>query len=261
MTIEAPAKVNIFLKIVGVRGGYHELRSRFVQVASLSDTLCFERKDSPSSGFELLSTSPLPKNNTLSKAYRLLENLSPRIGKFFEVHRVRLEKRIPQGAGLGGGSSDAAAFLNLCNEVCALGFSKDFLAAIGERIGADVPFFVHGYPSANVEGVGEKIVPFDEEPPPLELFTPKIHCDTGYVYRIFRERFLQTVDPEAGRSWVGMKSADLMRTISPLEANDLYRAALLAYPGLKAFGAPERFFSGSGSTFFRLSPGTNARPV
>jgi 4-diphosphocytidyl-2-C-methyl-D-erythritol kinase len=255
MTVEAPAKVNIFLKIVGIRGSYHEIRSRFVRVESLHDTLSIERKESESPLFELLSSSPLPQENTVSKAYRLLKKVSPKIEKFFEVHRIRIEKRIPMGAGLGGGSSDAAAFLNLCNDVCGLGLTKEFLAGIGEKIGADVPFFVYGYPSANVEGIGERIAPFDEEPPSLELFTPPVHCDTALVYRTFRKNFSDNIDPKAAREWVSLQSAELMRSIDPLDANDLYRAALLAYPELRRWAAPDRFFSGSGSTFFHLASG------
>ncbi|WP_456383026.1 4-(cytidine 5'-diphospho)-2-C-methyl-D-erythritol kinase [Hydrogenimonas sp.] len=252
MRIEAPAKVNVFLKIVGTRGGYHEIRSRFVRIDSLFDTLRFERKQKPSPSFELLSSEPLPVTNTVSKAYDLLGEAAPAVKKFFEVHRVLLEKSIPQGAGLGGGSSDAAAFLNLCNEVCELGFSKEFLAKIGEKIGADVPFFVHGHSSANVEGIGERITPFEETPPSLELFTPPIHCDTARVYRTFRENFFDTIDSRAAMEWLHEESVEVMEHTTPLEANDLYRAALLAYPDLAKWQAPYRFFSGSGSTLFHL---------
>jgi len=253
MTVQAPAKVNIFLKIVGLRGDYHLLRSRFVRIDTLCDTLTFERKERPSAGFELSASVPLPAVNTVSRAYDLLRNAAPEIESFFEVHRVRLEKRIPQGAGLGGGSSDAAAFLNLCNTVCGLRLSKKRLAEIGERIGADVPFFVYGYASANVEGIGEAITPFDEEPPSLEIFTPPIHCDTGLVYRAFREHFADTIDPSAGKRWMRMESAKLLEELEPTEANDLYKAALTVYPLLRNYQAPHRFFSGSGSTFFTLA--------
>jgi 4-diphosphocytidyl-2-C-methyl-D-erythritol kinase len=252
MTVKAHAKVNIFLKITGVRGNYHELRSRFVRVDSLYDTLTFTRKQSLFDGFEMVASTPLPKKNTITKAYELLRILKPEIAKFFKVHKLILEKRIPQGAGLGGGSSDAAAFLNFCNEACGLKMSKKELALIGEKIGADVPFFVYGYASANVEGIGEFITPFDEEPPALELTTPPIHCDTGLVYGAFREHFLEEAGEEAGREWLDMPSERLLRTLEPTEANDLYRAALTVYPSLRHMAGPDCFFSGSGSTFFRL---------
>ena len=251
MKIQAPAKVNIFLKITGLRSHYHELRSRFVRVDSLYDTLSFEPKVRPSDAFELVSDTPLPEKNTVTEAYRLLKEVKPEIADFFREHCVRLDKSIPQGAGLGGGSSDAAAFLRLCNDVCSLELSLETLAKIGERIGADVPFFVYGYPSANVEGIGEIITPFDEEPPTLTLYTPDIHCDTAAVYRSFRQHFIDIVDPDAGSDWLQIPSSELLQTLDPLEANDLYPAALKIYPELAQKGKEGWFFSGSGSTFFK----------
>ncbi len=259
MMSHAPAKVNIFLKITGVRGGYHELRSRFVRIDSLFDTIRFERKSKESPSFDLFASTPLPRTNTVSEAYRLLKEAAPRIESFFKEYAVHLEKRIPQGAGLGGGSSDAAAFLTLCNEVCGLGLSRKRLAEIGERIGADVPFFVYGFKSANVEGVGETIAPFEEEPPRLELFTPPLQCDTGAVYRSFRERFANEIDPDAAKGWLDLTSAELIRRLDPLEANDLYRAALRLYPQLEEYRGSGRFLSGSGSTLFHPIP-TESEP-
>jgi 4-diphosphocytidyl-2-C-methyl-D-erythritol kinase len=249
----APAKVNIFLKITGLRGNYHELHSRFVRVDSLFDQLIFEEKEHPQKGFECIASTPLPAENTVTKAYRLLADIAPQIEHFFTNHRVILEKSIPQGAGLGGGSSDAAAFLNLCNEVCGLKLSKEKLATIGEKIGADVPFFVYGYPSANVEGIGEIITPFEEEPPQLKLFTPNLHCDTALVYKTFRAHFIDDISPTVAKRWLKEPSKTLMQQLQPLEANDLYKAALIAYPELKSYATPHSFFSGSGSTFFTLS--------
>ncbi|MCF6200988.1 MAG: 4-(cytidine 5'-diphospho)-2-C-methyl-D-erythritol kinase [Hydrogenimonas sp.] len=250
MTRLAPAKVNIFLKITGIRGAYHELRSRFVRVDSLCDTLKFIKKERKSDRFELLCSTPLPERNSVSESYRLLKELKPQVELFFKEYAVLLKKSIPMGAGLGGGSSDAAAFLNLCNDVCDLGLSKDELARIGESVGADVPFFVYGYASANVEGVGEKIEPFDDEPLDLKLFTPPIHCDTGAVYRCFRDRFGDKIAKDSAREWLDVSSTKLMQSLKPLEANDLYAPSLLLYPELEEHSSNSRFFSGSGSTFF-----------
>ncbi len=250
MRRHAPAKINIFLKITGIRGGYHELRSRFVRVDSLHDTISFEKKECSSAGFELICNTPLPERNTLSEAFRLLKEEAPKIETFFKEHAVHLEKKIPAGAGLGGGSSDAASFLHLCNEVCSLNISTSKLADIGQKIGADVPFFVYGYRSANVEGIGEIISPFEEQIPEVELFTPQIHCDTAAVYRTFRESFSAKIDSEAAKEWLKIPSDELMDSLEPEEANDLYPAALLRYPQLKEYARTGRFFSGSGSTFF-----------
>ncbi len=246
----APAKINIFLKITGIRGGYHELRSRFVRVDSLYDTLTFEKKDNPGDGFKLVCDTPLPERNTLSEAFRLLKEEAPKIETFFKEHEVHLEKKIPAGAGLGGGSSDAAAFLHLCNEVCSLNISTEKLALIGQKIGADVPFFVYGYESANVEGIGEVIVPYEERVPRLRLHTPPIHCDTAAVYRSFRNSFSDKIDPNAANEWLEIPSGELMESLEPEEANDLYPAALSIYPQLKKYAGSGMFLSGSGSTLF-----------
>lgn len=252
MTCNAPAKINIFLKITGTRDGYHTLRSRFVRYEALYDTLTFVAKEEPRAGFEMHSDPPLPPDNTIIRAYTLLKERVPHIATFFTDHALRLTKRIPQGAGLGGGSSNAASFLLFANRTCNAGLPVKALAAIGERIGADVPFFVYGYPGANVEGIGEIVEPFDDELPTLELLTPNLHCDTKAVYRAYRRDFLHSADKQAGRHWEKLTSRQLMQELRPLEANDLLAPALALYPPLKRYAQPGWFFSGSGSTFFRL---------
>ncbi len=97
------------------------------------------------------------------------------------------------------------------------------------------------------------IEPFDEEPPNLEIFTPDIHCDTGKIYRIFRECFIDDIDPNAAKEWLTRPTIELMQLLDPLEANDLYKPALLACNNLRDHQKPDRFFSGSGSSFFRLA--------
>ncbi len=250
MKRHAPAKVNIFLKITGTRNGYHEIRSRFILVESLCDTIRFVKKSRPSPAFELQCAHPLPKRNTLSEAYRLLSLEAPAVASFFKEHAVVLEKHIPMGGGLGGGSSDAAAFLHLCNEVCALNLSTEKIALIGEKIGADVPFFVYGYKSANVEGIGESIEPFEEEVPRLELMTPPLHCDTAAVYQAFRKHFSHNIDADAAKAWLNLPSTEILQSVTPKAANDLYGPALQLYPELQKYAASDRFFSGSGSTHF-----------
>ncbi len=250
MRRDAPAKINIFLKITGTRGGYHELRSRFVRVDSLHDTLSLEKKRTPGGGFELVCDTPLPEKNTLSTAYALLKEEAPGIEALFKEYALHLKKRIPAGAGLGGGSSDAAAFLHLCNEVCSLDIPTERLALIGQKIGADVPFFVYGYESANVEGIGEVIVPHEERIPNVRLHTPPIHCDTAAVYKAFRSSFFDKMDPDAAKEWLDVPSGELMESLEPKEANDLYPAALLRYPQLEEYAESGMFLSGSGSTLF-----------
>jgi len=253
--IKAPAKVNIFLKITGSRGNYHTLRSRFLRFDDLYDTLTFSKRENSENhynNFVLECNVELPRKNTVFLAFKLLTEKFDIVKKFFQNYKVILDKKIPTGAGLGGGSSDAAAFLNLCNEVCELNLSLNELAKIGEKIGADVPFFVYNYQSANVEGIGEIVTPFEENPPKLKLFTPKIHCDTVTVYKTFRKEFFHLANNYSGAKWLETDSTTLLKEQTRENLNDLFPAALRAYPELETFVKPDYFFSGSGSTFFKL---------
>ncbi len=254
MKITALAKVNAFLKITGKRDGYHTLRSRFVRVDDLYDTIRFVPE--ACSTFTIEGLEGVPREaNTIYKAYKALNEATGDLDvlDFFYRHKVVVTKRIPAGAGLGGGSSDAGAFLRLVHRVCDLRLSIDELAAIGARVGADVPFFVYDYPSANVSGIGEVVEPFDELTPPLEIVTPPIHCDTAAVYRRFSECCANTIDPDAGAEWFSLPTREILNTVKdPTELNDLFRPARDLCPGLKKYAKEGWFFSGSGSSFFRL---------
>ena len=255
MTIRAHAKVNIFLKITGLRENYHLLSSRFVRVENLYDTLSFAPKERPNGTFTLHGKFGCEtEKNTIYKAYRLLLSLpnGKKVENFFHEHAVTVEKSIPEFAGLGGGSSDAAAFLRLANEVCALGLDKTALGEIGAQIGADVPFFTSGYGAANVSGIGEFVEPFDEAPLNLHTVTPPVACDTAKVYGQFRKRYLHhlTENEKLAKTLLQMKSADILEHYKAAEINDLFPPALDLYPKLAEYAKEGWFFSGSGSTFF-----------
>ncbi len=258
MTQKACAKVNIFLKIVGTRGDYHLLSSRFMQLPELFDTLTLQPKEKPSKIFSLIGEfGCATEKNTIYKAWQaLLQSTGSRtLETLFQSHEIHVEKRIPEFAGLGGGSSDAAAFLHLCNEACELGLDTLELAKIGATIGADVPFFVYGYPSANVSGIGEIVEPFDEAPLGLVTKTPDIRCDTAAVYRAFRETQLHRLSDNAREAerFAQMPSAALLNEYDARTLNDLFAPALSLCPGLNAYAGEGWFFSGSGSTFFKRS--------
>ncbi|NKQ40811.1 MAG: 4-(cytidine 5'-diphospho)-2-C-methyl-D-erythritol kinase [Sulfurovum sp.] len=255
MTIKAHAKVNIFLKITGHQDGYHTLLSRFVRVENLYDTITFEAGE-----FEQFTIEGCDgvdrKINTIYQAFIALNRYlnNPILIHFFMNHKVVVSKQIPTQAGLGGGSSDAAAFMRLVNEVCKLDIDTETLAAIGSEVGADLPFFIYNYPSANVKGFGEIVTPFDEEPLSLELHTPDIACDTTVVYKVFKKYLLERIDPASFFGWENLDSRTLLNTIvDPVVINDLYPAAMVAYPEIEKLNKKGWFFSGSGSTFFRLS--------
>ena len=252
MSHKAYAKVNIFLKITGKRGNYHTLASRFMRVENLYDELEFIPNRS---GAFLLEGdfSCQTKQNTIYKAYEALLAYTndPTIEEFFQEVGVGVEKRIPAFAGLGGGSSDAATFLHMCNDALDLGLGRETLATIGMQVGADVAFFVHGFKSANVMGIGECVERFNEEPLQLELFTPKIEISTPAVYQRYRERFFNPVSFEKEKKLLASDSCDVLNTMTREDANDLYAPACELYPELDEYAKEGWFFSGSGSSFFR----------
>ncbi|DAB29621.1 MAG TPA: 4-(cytidine 5'-diphospho)-2-C-methyl-D-erythritol kinase [Sulfurimonas sp. UBA12504] len=250
---KAYAKVNIFLKITGSRGAYHEIISRFMRVANLYDMLSFVPKTSEK--FEILGDfSCTTEQNTIYKAYFALKcaTESASLEKLMRTHAVRVNKAIPAFAGLGGGSSDAATYLKMCNEVLHLGLSLRELAEIGLKVGADVPFFIYGYDAANVSGIGEIVEEFEEDLLELETFTPKVEISTPKVYASYRENFYKPIDIKTIEFFKKTKSKDILKSMSANEANDLFAPALQEYKELKNHYQYGWHFSGSGSSFFRV---------
>ena len=248
MQIKAHAKINTFLKITGHKDGYHTLKSRFIRVPHLYDTISFIPQKCENFTIDGCDGIPI-KLNIIYKAYEVM-NIET---DFFKNHKVVVKKNIPSGAGLGGGSSDAAAFMRLFNEVCKLNIDTPTLAQIGSTIGADVPFFIHNYDAANVSGFGEVVEEFKgEEPFKVELYTPNIHCDTPLVYKTFKKELFDTIDLKSFEGWEKLSSKEVLEKVDAVEANDLYKASLIAYPELKEIAPKDWYFSGSGSTFFRL---------
>lgn len=252
MTRKSYAKVNIFLKIAGRRNNYHELVSRFVRVHSLYDDITFI--DEACRDFKLVGKFGCEtKKNTLYKAYKLLKDLSPNVEEYFKNHSVKVDKNIPEFAGLGGGSSNCATFMLMVNEVCSLNLSKDELSKIGLTIGADVPFFIYEYDSANVTGIGEVVDKFDEPVLNIKIVTPKIQCNTGQIFTMFRDSFYKEVSAEDKRRLLNLKSKEILAILTTKEANDLYEPAVTVYPQLSEYNKNNWYFSGSGSSFFKVS--------
>jgi len=181
--LKAFAKVNYALDVLGLRAdGYHEIRT-VMQSVSLSDEVGLRRVRD---GFGL-SIEPEeadagpPERNTAYLAWKLLRDLT---GLELPVE-VTLRKRIPTGAGLGGGSADAAAVLVGLNEIFGLGLKTDELRGVGANIGADVPFCISGG-TALGEGVGDVLRPLPSPPAHhLVVAKPQRSADTARVYRSF----------------------------------------------------------------------------
>ncbi|AHY46068.1 ispE: 4-(cytidine 5'-diphospho)-2-C-methyl-D-erythritol kinase [Rubrobacter radiotolerans] len=190
--LRAHAKVNYSLEVTGVRDdGYHTLRTVF-QSISLADELSFERAEGRGEGFALEVEPPKaplgpPGENTVRRAWELV---CERAGRTLPV-RVSLLKRVPAGAGLGGGSADGAATLVGLSELYGLGLSEEELLGIAARVGADVPFCLLGGTRLG-EGVGERLTPL---PPPPEHYIavakPEASASTAEIFRIYDRRSVE----------------------------------------------------------------------
>ncbi|HET6688371.1 MAG TPA: 4-(cytidine 5'-diphospho)-2-C-methyl-D-erythritol kinase [Rubrobacter sp.] len=183
--LKAFAKVNYALDVIGLRAdGYHEV-STVMQSISLADELELRRA---AGGFDLslepeeVAIGPQERNTTYL-AWKALQRLT---GEEFPV-KLTLRKEIPTGAGLGGGSADAAAVLVGLNELFSLGLQVDELRGIGARIGADVPFCISGG-TALGEGIGEILTPLPAPPAHLLVVAkPPGSADTAGIYRAYDE--------------------------------------------------------------------------
>jgi len=184
----APAKLNLFLHIVGRRpDGYHLLESAFMLI-DWCDTLHFDlRRDGVISREDL--TEPLPTDDLVVRAARALQQASQTP---FGVH-IAIAKQIPSQAGLGGGSSDAATTLLALNRLWKLNLGLSQLQALGMKLGADVPFFLGGH-NAWVRGIGEQIKPLDV--PPARFLVVKPHQGLA-TERIFSHPQLKRDTPPA----------------------------------------------------------------
>jgi 4-diphosphocytidyl-2-C-methyl-D-erythritol kinase len=180
LKVLAYAKLNLVLRVVGRReDGYHLIQSLFCAI-DLADEIWLYPKER---GIELLAPEelgPPEKNLALRAAKALLGEGGPGV-------RIVLRKNIPVGAGLGGGSSDAAAVLSGLNFLFKLGKTADELRGLGAKLGADVPFFL-GKSPAWVEGIGDIVTPVDIGlPKAFLLVVPPFPCPTAEVYRLFDE--------------------------------------------------------------------------
>lgn len=173
----APAKLNLFLHIVGRRAdGYHLLQTIF-QFLAFGDELAFTLREDGllrRSG-EVPGISP--EADLVIRAARLLQQ-DASITRGADIH---VNKRLPMGGGLGGGSSDAATTLVALNQLWGVGYSDDRLAALGLRLGADVPVFVRGQ-AAWAEGVGEQLTAIELPEPWFAVVVPPCQVPTAEIF-------------------------------------------------------------------------------
>ena len=242
--VPAPAKLNLFLHIVGRRAdGYHLLQSAFMLI-DWQDTLHFELRPNGQLSREDL-TIPLPADDLILRAARLLQaHTGCTKGAHIAVH-----KEIPAQAGMGGGSSDAATSLLALNRLWGLGLSVAQLAAMGVQLGADVPFFLHGH-NAWVEGIGENITPVQLPPAQFVVIKPNAGLETAKIFAhpaLRRDTKAATIDGLA-RTPYGFGHNALQAV-----AEQICRPVRQALERLAAQGLQGKM-TGSGSAVFALLP-------
>ena len=173
LELPAPAKINLFLHILGRRpDGYHELQSLF-RFLELADTVSFELA---TEGISVDMDRVSQENNLVYKAAHILSE-----GRDVPGVNVVVTKRIPMGTGLGGGSSDAATTLHGLNMLWELGLSDDELAGLGLQIGAEVPVFVHGF-TAFAEGIGERLAQVELPEAWYVVLVPESRISTAEIF-------------------------------------------------------------------------------
>jgi 4-diphosphocytidyl-2-C-methyl-D-erythritol kinase len=244
LVAEAFAKVNRSLVVLGKRpDGYHELDTVF-QAVGLTDRLTFEESDLLTLEVDDPSI-PAGAENLVLRAARALAaaaGIRPQAA-------ITLEKRIPSGGGLGGGSSDAAVTLLGLSALWALDLPIDEISRVGGELGSDVPFFLHGGTARGL-GRGERILPLADLPPEgVVLVMPPFPVSTPEVFRRLE-----------APAWDGRGGGDLGGAGAP-DRNDLEPAAEALFPALREAraalekaGATRARLSGSGSTVFGLFP-------
>lgn len=249
MTYHSPAKINLWLRILGRReDGFHEVQTRLCRLA-LGDTVEVEHLGA---GLKVDLTCsepgvPVDESNLAIKALRAFESRTNRLSSW----RIHLEKKIPAGAGLGGGSGNAATVLRACNELTGSPLTQAQLIELGAQIGSDVPCFLLDTPAADGAGRGEDVTPVEFPwQLPLVLIKPPFPIPTPWAYK----------------HWAGSKERPGVVYAPQLcpwgeMVNDLERPVFEKYlllPSLKMWLLEQgevraALMSGSGSTMFAVT--------
>ncbi len=236
----APAKINRFLRVTGRRAdGYHQLETLF-QFLEFADSMRFEVSEQPHIRRIDRHDFELPEQDLSIRAARLLQATIAEAD--VRGATITLQKKIPPGSGLGGGSSNAATTLLALNYLWRLGLPRSRLAELGLQLGADVPVFIHGR-AALATGIGEILKPSNPAEQWLCVCLPPVHVSTA---RVFSHRQLK---PSAGHV------ADNADKIDDTIGNDLEPITAMLYPKVATALAHLRIYadarlSGSGAAVY-----------
>jgi 4-diphosphocytidyl-2-C-methyl-D-erythritol kinase len=256
--IRAPAKINLSLRVVGRRAdGYHLLDTFMVPVSLYDDVeirklrRVAEKKTNSAPLIKVRCGHPLVPDGEQNLAYRAARLLLAK-AKSSQPIEIRIRKRIPVGAGLGGGSTDAAATLVGLNRLLKLGFSAKKLERLGLKLGADVPFFIRGRP-ARARGIGERLQPLGQFARHwLVIVYPGFPVSTEWVYQNLPAKLTKpSVNTSIASSLTGSGNLAEM-LVNDLESVTLgrYRKIGLLKRKLLHAGALGSLMSGSGSSVF-----------
>ena len=247
MKLHPNCKINIGLRVVRKReDGYHDLETIFYPVYGLHDELEVEIADEFAFLQDGIEVDCLPTDNLIYKVYQRMQEHFPQIGNV----RIRFKKNIPFGAGLGGGSSDAAHMAIALNELFQLGLTQKQLAEEVRPLGADCPFFIYNTP-CYAEGIGDKLTPISLDLSGMRLVMIKPDCGVS------------TKEAYAGIKPKG--SSELFKVVQngselfKVATNDFEDTVFVAHPEIAEIkqrlldaGAVYAAMSGSGSTVFGL---------
>lgn len=252
--VDAYAKINLGLRILGRRADcYHDIETKFLQI-SLADSLFFEERDTDE--IELSCNwpeIPCDQTNLCSRAYHLLKSLvNRRLGI-----KLHIEKKIPTGAGLGGGSSDAAITLMTLNNLFNLDLELQALDSLGQKIGSDVPFFLRGG-FCEGRGRGEILAPINKLPEFwIVLVSPNVSISTAWAYQNLKfgltneqksstfSAFKEEMPEESNNQWWGENDFEGI-------VFDKYTELAKIKEELLKGGAFAANMTGSGSTIYGL---------
>ena len=236
--VPSPAKLNLFLHITGRRdNGYHELQTIF-QLIDLYDWLEFEVNDTQSIQIQGLNSVNL-EQNLIYKATQILKPYAKQATGL----NIKIEKHIPMGAGLGGGSSNAATTLIVVNQLWQCGLDTQKLAELGLQLGADVPIFVHGR-NAWAEGIGEQLTFIDLAPKQYIVLKPDCFISTQLL---FSQKTLTRNTKPTKFCGYQIKPSDFGNNFEPV-ARSLYSEVDEAMRYLDQFGQAK--LTGTGACVF-----------
>ncbi len=244
MTIEAPAKVNLTLRVLGRRDdGFHEIETLMAPI-TLADRLEVDLRSD--NGIHLSCSDPSVPSDASNLAHSAVVAFMKNTGLKFGVD-IHIEKNIPHGAGLGGGSSDAAAVLVALNRMLETNMPSEALERLAATMGSDIPFFIRGQP-AICRGRGEIIAPFDGLPSAdILLVKPPFPISTPWAYQAWANSPKHSTTFQQFHGSIPLMNDLESPVFSKYLLLPVLKAALCEHASISA-----AMMSGSGSTIFAI---------